>query len=238
LCTFALRFRVSTSSQNSRASAWRYKCGLSVRTAGLKSSSDLRTRASGPLIRCDLQTGSELGCLGQAVGLSIGGEVSAERGGAELVLLPDRGLELVQRVGRHRREARQLACAARARATRRRRSLPRDAFLALLVQPSTTSHSIRHLSRCDGCKILVDLLLVYKVTLAQTNPMPAEIRAELRLRLYEVATTLADMPADHGVWESMEDSEVQIDVRGWQFFYRVDPTARRITVLRGGPSST
>lgn len=179
-----------------------------------------------------------VGCLGQAVGLSIGGEVSAERGGAELVLLSDRGLELVQRVGRHRREARQLACAARARATRRRRSLPRDAFLALLVQPSTTSHSIRHLSRCDGCKILVDLLLVYKVSLAQTNPMPAEIRAELRLRLYEVATTLADMPADHGVWESMEDSEVQIDVRGWQFFYRVDPTARRITVLRGGPSST
>jgi len=68
--------------------------------------------------------------------------------------------------------------------------------------------------------------------------MPAEIRAELRLRLYEVATTLAHMPADHSVWESMEDSEVQIDVRGWQFFYRVDPTARRITVLRGGPSST
>ena len=68
--------------------------------------------------------------------------------------------------------------------------------------------------------------------------MPAEIRAELQLRLYEVATTLANMPADHSVWESMEDSEVQIDVRGWQFFYRVDPTGLRITVLRGGPSST
>jgi len=79
---------------------------------------------------------------------------------------------------------------------------------------------------------------VYQVTFAQTNEVPVEVRAELRLRLQEVAQTLADVPADHIVWESMQDSEVQIDVRGWQFFYRVERSPARITVIRARLAAT
>jgi len=79
---------------------------------------------------------------------------------------------------------------------------------------------------------------VYQVTFAQANEVPVEVRAELRLRLQEVARTLANVPADHIVWESMQDSEVQIDVRGWQFFYRVERSPERITVIRARPAAT
>jgi hypothetical protein len=73
---------------------------------------------------------------------------------------------------------------------------------------------------------------VYSVRLAHKTAVPDEIRAELRLRLHEITTTLANVPADHIVWESMRDSEVRIDVRGWHFFYRVDRKAQRVTVVR------
>ena len=81
--------------------------------------------------------------------------------------------------------------------------------------------------------------LVFKVAFTAEFGAPDEIRAELRLRLHELASTLASIPAHHhSVWSSLVNSDLRLDVRGWQFLYRVDPTARRITVLRGGPSST
>ena len=85
------------------------------------------------------------------------------------------------------------------------------------------------------CKNAVWLYPVYKVTFARTNGVPVDIRAELRLRLLEVATTLASIPDDHSVWDSLHDDEVQINVRGWQFFYRVDRKSKRVTVVRALP---
>ena len=76
---------------------------------------------------------------------------------------------------------------------------------------------------------------MYKVTFARTNAVPVDIRAELRLRLHEVATTLAGIPDHHSVWDSLHDDEVQINVRGWQFFYRVDRKSKRVTVVRALP---
>jgi hypothetical protein len=76
---------------------------------------------------------------------------------------------------------------------------------------------------------------VYKVMFAETNAIPVDIRAELCLRLDEIATTLANVPPEHIVWASMEDSEAHIDVRGWHFSYRVERGAKRITVVRALP---
>src|SRR2546426_4733563 len=81
--------------------------------------------------------------------------------------------------------------------------------------------------------------LVFKGALTAESAAPDEFRAELLLRLGELASTLASIPAHHhSVWSSPVDSDLRLDVRGWQFLYRVDPPARRITVHRGGPSST
>jgi hypothetical protein len=80
---------------------------------------------------------------------------------------------------------------------------------------------------------------VFKVALTAEFGAPDDIRAELLLRMGELASTLASIPAHHhSVWSSLVDSELRLDVRGWKFLYRVDPAARRITVHRGGPSST
>ncbi|HYS10016.1 MAG TPA: hypothetical protein VEP66_14840 [Myxococcales bacterium] len=78
---------------------------------------------------------------------------------------------------------------------------------------------------------------MYKVMFAKIGVVPMEIRGELRLRLDEVAKSLADVPPDHGVWESVRDDEVQIDVRGWQFFYRVERDAQLLTVVRAVPAA-
>jgi hypothetical protein len=86
-----------------------------------------------------------------------------------------------------------------------------------------------------NCKNAVWLCPVYKVTFVRTNSVPVDIRAELRLRLLEVAATLASIPDHHIVWESLHDGEVQINVRGWQFFYRVDRKDKRVTVVRALP---
>jgi len=80
---------------------------------------------------------------------------------------------------------------------------------------------------------------VFKVAFAEGFGAPAEIRAELVLRLYEISSTIESIPAHRrSAWFSLGDSDVRVDVRGWQFFYRVDPQARLITVLRGSPAST
>lgn len=81
--------------------------------------------------------------------------------------------------------------------------------------------------------------VVFQVALTAEFGAPDEVRDELRLRLHELASTLASIPAHHhSVWSSLVYSEMRLDVGGWQFLYRVDPSARRITVLRGVPSST
>jgi len=79
-------------------------------------------------------------------------------------------------------------------------------------------------------------LRVFKVTFTEGFAAPIDVRAELHLKLYEIASTIGSIPAHHhSAWSSLSESEARLDVRGWQFVYRVDPKDRRIIVLGGSP---
>ena len=78
---------------------------------------------------------------------------------------------------------------------------------------------------------------MFKVTFAEGFRAPIDVRAELHFLVNEIASTLGTIPADHhSAWASLSESEVRVIVRGWQFFYRVDPEARQIIVLAGRPA--
>jgi len=76
---------------------------------------------------------------------------------------------------------------------------------------------------------------MYRVALPDIGSAPADVKAELRLRLQEIALTVASIPREHSFWSTTANHDLQIDVRGWRFFYRVNATDRQIDVLRGTP---
>jgi hypothetical protein len=54
------------------------------------------------------------------------------------------------------------------------------------------------------------------------------VPAKVRWRLAEVGDGLdAISPVELSVWQSLEESTAQIDVRGWRIIYRIDATTTR-----------
>jgi hypothetical protein len=76
---------------------------------------------------------------------------------------------------------------------------------------------------------------VYRVALPDIRTAPDDVKAELRLRLQEIALTVASIPREHSFWSKAANHDLQIDVAGWRFFYRVNATDRQIDVVRGVP---
>ncbi len=76
---------------------------------------------------------------------------------------------------------------------------------------------------------------MYFVALTDVADAPLEVRAELERRMEEIATTVASIPRDHSFWEKAFDRELQVDVKGWRFFYRVDAATHKIDVIKGRP---
>ena len=76
---------------------------------------------------------------------------------------------------------------------------------------------------------------MFFVALTDLAGAPLELEAELRSRMQEIATTVAAIPRDHTFWAKTSERELQVDVGGWRFFYRVHPETHRIDVVRGKP---
>ena len=74
---------------------------------------------------------------------------------------------------------------------------------------------------------------MYFVGLRDVGDAPVDIQAELQARLREVAATVASIPQDHTFWAKVQNHDLQIDISGWRFFYRVDQAAQRLEVVRG-----
>jgi hypothetical protein len=73
---------------------------------------------------------------------------------------------------------------------------------------------------------------MYHVAFTDVSGAPLEIRAELRMRMQQIATTVDSIPRDHSFWSKAAEHELQVDVRGWRFFYRVDQATYTLDVLR------
>lgn len=54
------------------------------------------------------------------------------------------------------------------------------------------------------------------------DDVPAKIKAGLRTSLEEVAASLASLPEDGLIWDSMAQSEMRLDLGEWRFIYTVD----------------
>jgi hypothetical protein len=57
---------------------------------------------------------------------------------------------------------------------------------------------------------------------APVDGVPAEVVAELRARMLEIARVLGAMPERSPIWETVSASGQSMDVKGWRFRYRVD----------------
>jgi hypothetical protein len=76
---------------------------------------------------------------------------------------------------------------------------------------------------------------MYHVALTDISGAPLDVRAELQRRMQEIARTVGSIPDDHTFWARSVDQELRVDVRGWRFFYRVDPSQHTVDVVRGIP---
>ena len=59
----------------------------------------------------------------------------------------------------------------------------------------------------------------------------AEERSEVQRTMQDVAEAVGSVPPSSPFWASMNDSLLQIDVKGWRLVYRIDPIRTEIRVV-------
>jgi mRNA-degrading endonuclease RelE of RelBE toxin-antitoxin system len=62
------------------------------------------------------------------------------------------------------------------------------------------------------------------------DDVPAKIKSRLRASLEEVAASLASLPEDGLIWDSMSQSQMRLDIGDWRFIYKVDRENERLIV--------
>jgi hypothetical protein len=65
---------------------------------------------------------------------------------------------------------------------------------------------------------------------APVDDVPADVVAELRARMLEIARVLGAMPESNPIWQSMTAGGLSLDVKRWRFLYRVDRPSAAIVV--------
>ena len=73
---------------------------------------------------------------------------------------------------------------------------------------------------------------------ASMDAVPADVNAGLRHSLADIGAVLETVPDWSAFWLSMRDSELQVDVKGWRFRYRVDPSRRELRVVQAAEART
>jgi hypothetical protein len=61
---------------------------------------------------------------------------------------------------------------------------------------------------------------------------PADVRAEAQARFDEIVAGVEGIAADSPFWQSADISRLCLMVRGWSFFYTLDPRTLRVTEVR------
>ncbi|TMB26749.1 MAG: hypothetical protein E6J62_04010 [Deltaproteobacteria bacterium] len=62
--------------------------------------------------------------------------------------------------------------------------------------------------------------------------VPEAVRVEARSRLEEITLALQEIPPDSPFWASVQVSQLCLVVRGWSFFYEIEPETLRVTNVR------
>ncbi len=65
--------------------------------------------------------------------------------------------------------------------------------------------------------------------------IPEPARSEIQHTMQQVAEVVGSVPASSPFWASMNDSLLQIDVKGWRVVYRIDPAHHEIRVVEAQP---
>lgn len=73
--------------------------------------------------------------------------------------------------------------------------------------------------------------MIFKVDFGvPVEGVPADVVAELRARMLDIARVLGAMPESNPIWQSMVGGGLFLDVRRWRFHYRVDRPSAAIIV--------
>jgi hypothetical protein len=67
---------------------------------------------------------------------------------------------------------------------------------------------------------------------AALEAAPAEVRAEAQRRFDEIAAGVDRIPPESPFWKSADISRLCLMVRGWSFFYTLEPRTLRVTEVR------
>jgi hypothetical protein len=65
----------------------------------------------------------------------------------------------------------------------------------------------------------------------ELESLRADERSEVQRTMQEVAEAVGSVPPSSPFWASMNDSLLQIDVKGWRLVYRIDPLRTEIRVV-------
>ena len=74
----------------------------------------------------------------------------------------------------------------------------------------------------------------FVVTFSMLFPkdVPADVKASLRSRLEEVGEGLESLPDDGMLWDSINQSEMRLDIGEWRFIYSVDREHMQLSVTK------
>jgi hypothetical protein len=61
--------------------------------------------------------------------------------------------------------------------------------------------------------------------------VPAATREELTTQLQEISRSLPAIHSASPFWDSMRRSGLRLEIRGWEFGYRLDEQAERVVIL-------
>ena len=61
--------------------------------------------------------------------------------------------------------------------------------------------------------------------------VPGDVRVEIHRTMDQIADAISTVPAASPFFGSMEDSVLEIDVKGWRLVYAVDARRRQLRVI-------